>query len=97
MWRRHTAQNSLALGSFNAVVPADQLDAEANRWFDELPEKKSPTALAKKSFNADIGMILDIGNLAMYALKLYYQSEESAEGGNAFREKREPEFRKYAK
>jgi 2-ketocyclohexanecarboxyl-CoA hydrolase len=35
--------------------------------------------------------------MAMQGLKLYYETEESAEGGNAFREKRKPEFRKYVK
>ena len=30
--------------------------------------------------------------MAMQGLKLYYETEESAEGGNAFREKRKPEF-----
>jgi 2-ketocyclohexanecarboxyl-CoA hydrolase len=42
-------------------------------------------------------MIRGMGGLAMHALKLYYETAESAEGGNAFREKRKPEFRKYVK
>jgi 2-ketocyclohexanecarboxyl-CoA hydrolase len=29
------------------------------------------------------------------ALKLYYATEESKEGGRAFQERRKPEFRKY--
>lgn len=33
----------------------------------------------------------------MHALKMYYDTEESKEGGRAFREKRKPEFRKYAR
>ena len=33
----------------------------------------------------------------MHALKLYYDTDESREGGNALQEKRKPEFRKYAK
>ena len=37
------------------------------------------------------------GGLGMYALKLYYDTEESREGVNALKEKRKPEFRKYAK
>ena len=98
MCRRYTAQQALAMGMVNAVVPADQIDAEVKKWCDELLEK-SPTALAlaKKSFNVDTEMIRGMGSLAMHALKLYYQTEESAEGGNAFREKRKPEFRKYVK
>lgn len=96
--RRYTAQEALQMGLVNAVVPPDQLDAEVKKWCDEILEK-SPTAiaLAKKSFNVDTEMIRGMGNLAMHALKLYYQTEESAEGGNAFREKRKPEFRKHVK
>lgn len=96
--RRYTAQEALAMGLVNAVVPQDQLDAEVRKWCDEIVEK-SPTAiaLAKKSFNVDTEMIRGMGGLAMHALKLYYESPESAEGGNAFREKRKPEFRKHVK
>ena len=96
--RRYTAQEALAMGLVNAVVPADQLDAEVKKWCDEILEK-SPTALAlaKKSFNVDTEMIRGMGGLAMHALKMYYESAESAEGGNAFREKRKPNFRQFTK
>jgi len=82
----------------NCVVPADQLDAEVKKWCDEILEK-SPTALAlaKKSFNVDTEMIRGMGGLAMHALKMYYETAESAEGGNAFREKRKPNFRQFVK
>ncbi len=96
--RRYTAKQALEMGLVNAVVPLDQLDAEVRKWCDEIVEK-SPTAiaLAKKSFNVDTEMIRGMGGLAMQALKLYYESDESAEGGNAFREKRKPDFRKHVK
>lgn len=96
--RRYTAQEAREMGLVNAVVPHDQLDAEVRKWCDEIVEK-SPTAiaLAKKSFNIDTEMIRGIGAMAMHALKLYYESPESAEGGKAYREKRKPEFRKYVK
>jgi 2-ketocyclohexanecarboxyl-CoA hydrolase len=98
MWylcRRYTAEQALAMGLVNAVVPAAELDAEVRRWCEEILEK-SPTALAlaKKSFNVDSEMIRGLGGFAMQALRLYYQTEESAEGGRAFREKRKPDFRK---
>jgi 1,4-dihydroxy-2-naphthoyl-CoA synthase len=56
------------MGSVNAVVPQDQLDAEVKKWCDEIVEK-SPTAiaLAKKSFNVDTEMIRGMGGLAMHA------------------------------
>ena len=38
-----------------------------------------------------------IAGMGMYALKLYYDTEESREGVKAFQEKRKPDFRKHAK
>ncbi len=85
------------MGMVNAVVPHDQLDAEVKKWCDEILAM-SPTAitLAKRSFNADTEAIRGISSLSMQALKLYYDTEESKEGGRAFREKRKPDFRRYA-
>lgn len=86
------------MGLCNAVVPHDQLDAEIDRWCAEILDK-SPTALAiaKASFNAATESIRGIGSLGFQALNLYYQTEESREGVNAFLEKRKPEFRKKVK
>jgi 2-ketocyclohexanecarboxyl-CoA hydrolase len=96
--RRYSAQEALGMGLVNAVVPHDQLDAEVKKWCDEIL-LMSPTAiaLAKRSFNVDTEMIRGISSFAMQALKLYYDTDEAKEGGNAFREKRKPDFRKYAK
>jgi 2-ketocyclohexanecarboxyl-CoA hydrolase len=35
--------------------------------------------------------------MGMHALSLYYDTEESKEGARAFREKRPPDFRRYAR
>ena len=98
MCRRYTAEQALQLGLVNAVVPHDELDAEVERWCAELLAK-SPTALAiaKRSFNADTESIRGLSNLGLQALSLYYDTEESKEGGRAFKEKREPDFRKYSR
>lgn len=96
--KRYTAQQALDMGLINAVVPVDQLDLEIKIWCDSILQM-SPTAiaLAKRSFNMDTENIRGIGAFAMQALALYYETDESKEGGNAFREKRKPEFRKFVK
>jgi len=93
MCRRYPAKEALAMGLVNAVVPDDQLDAEVDKWCAELAER-SPTAIAlcKRSFNLDTDHIRGIGALGFEAVELFYNTEESKEGGNAFREKREPDF-----
>ena len=85
------------MGLCNAVVPHDQLDAEVDKWCQEIMAK-SPTALAiaKRSFNADTEHIRGIGSLGLQGLKLYYATDESKEGVNAFLEKRKPDFRKFS-
>ena len=86
------------MGRVNTVVPDDELDAEVERWCAEIMEK-SPGALAiaKRSFNMDSESIRGIAGMGMYALGMYYDTEESKEGGVAFAEKRKPDFRKFAK
>src|SRR5690606_12831150 len=71
--RRYSAQQALDMGLINAVVPPDQLDAEVERWCDEIMAL-SPTAIAiaKRSFNADSDSIRGIGAMGMQALSLYY-------------------------
>ena len=101
MWylcRRYSAAEALAMGLVNAVVPHEQLDAEVQRWCDEIAER-SPTAIAiaKRSFNMDTAHQSGIAGMGLYALKLYYDTEESREGVRAFNEKRAPEFRRHAK
>jgi 2-ketocyclohexanecarboxyl-CoA hydrolase len=96
--RRYSAAEALAMGLVNAVVPPDQLDAEVQKWCDEIMEK-SPTAIAiaKRSFNMDTAHQAGIAGMGMYALKLYYDTEESREGVRAFQEKRKPDFRRHAR
>ena len=97
--RRYTAAQAVEMGLANIAVPHDEiLDAEVDRWCEELLER-SPTALglAKRSFNADTESIRGISSLGMQALSLYYDTEESKEGGRAYREKRKPDFRKFSR
>ncbi|MCZ0733612.1 2-ketocyclohexanecarboxyl-CoA hydrolase [Phreatobacter sp. AB_2022a] len=96
--RRYSAAEALAMGLVNTVVPNDRLDEEVDRWCAEILERSpSAIAIAKRSFNADTEHQRGIAGLGMYALSLYYDTDESKEGGAAFREKRKPDFRKFAK
>jgi 2-ketocyclohexanecarboxyl-CoA hydrolase len=92
--RRYSAREALDMGLVNAVVPAQRLDEEVDRWCAELKER-SPTALAiaKRSFSADTEQLRGLGSLGFEAVALYYDTEEAKEGGRAFREKRPPRFR----
>ena len=82
------------MGLVNAVVPHDKLDDEVTKWCAEIVER-SPTAIAiaKRSFNVDTEQMRAMGGLGFEAVALYYGTEESKEGGRAFREKRPPRFR----
>lgn len=93
---RYTAQEALAMGLVNKVVPLAELDAAVEDWTTKLGER-SPTALAflKRSFNADSDAIRGISNMALHAVKLYYATPESKEGVDAFNEKRKPDFHKF--
>ena len=96
--RQYTAQQALEMGLVNAVVPADELDAEVARWCAELLEK-SPTALKmlKYAFHAATDGVPGITNLGVGGLSMYYNTEESIEGVNAFMERRKPDFGKFRK
>ncbi|MDP1646719.1 MAG: 2-ketocyclohexanecarboxyl-CoA hydrolase [Rubrivivax sp.] len=101
MWyfcRRYSGAEAVAMGLANACVPHDQLDTVVQQWAEELCER-SPTALAiaKRSFNMDTAHQAGIAGMGMMALKLYYDTDESREGVAALKEKRKPQFRKFAK
>ena len=94
----YTAEQAREMGLVNKVVPAAELDAAVNAWTDTLA-MRSPTALAlaKCSFNSDSDSIRGISNFALQAVKLFYETEESKEGVNAFNQKRQPDFYSYVK
>lgn len=93
--RRYTAREALEMGLVNTVVPDEELDAEVDRWCAEILER-SPTAIAiaKQSFNADTESIRGISRISFQSVALYYDTAEAKEGGDAFREKRKPIFRR---
>lgn len=96
--RRYTAQEALQMGLVNAVVPPDKLDEEVEKWCRELLTK-SPTAIKmlKYAFHAETDGVVGVTNLGIGSLSMFYDTEESLEGRNAFMNKREPEFDKFRK
>jgi len=94
--RQYSAQDALAMGLVNKVVPLKDLRAEVEKWCAELLDK-SPTALAlaKQSFNIDSEPRAGVAQFASTALGLYYQTDEAMEGRNAFVEKRPVDFKKF--
>jgi naphthoate synthase len=94
--RQYDADEALAMGLVNAVVPLDQLEQETVKWCREMLAL-SPFALRmlKASFNADEDGLAGIQQLAHDANLLFYMSEEAQEGRNAYLEKRKPDFSKF--
>ena len=96
MCRQYDAQEALAMGLVNTVVPLDQLEQVTVKWCCEMLAL-SPFALRmlKASFNADEDGLAGIQQLAHDANLLFYMSEEAQEGRNAYLEKRKPDFSKF--
>jgi naphthoate synthase len=94
--RQYDAQEALAMGLVNTVVPVDRLQEEAVTWAREILAN-SPTAIRflKAAFNADTDGLAGIQQLAGDATRLFYMTDEGSEGKNAFLEKRKPDFSKY--
>lgn len=94
--RQYTANEALEMGLVNQVVPVEQLEAEGVQWATEILQK-SPLAIRclKAAFNADCDGQAGLQELAGNATLLYYMTQESAEGKNAFLEKRDPDFRSF--
>jgi len=94
--RQYSAQEALAMGLVNHVVPYAQLETEGIAWASEIMEK-SPLAIRclKAAFNADVDGQQGLQELAGNATLLYYLSEEGEEGRQAYVEKRKPNFKQY--
>lgn len=94
--RQYSAEEALEMGLVNAVVPLADLERETVAWCREMLAL-SPFALrlVKASFNAHEDGYAGIQQLAHDANLLFYGNEEAAEGREAFKEKRAPEFDKF--
>jgi naphthoate synthase len=94
--RQYDAEEALGMGLVNAVVPLDRLEAETVAWCREMLAM-SPFALRllKASFHAAEDGLAGIQQLAHDANLLFYATEEAAEGREAFKAKRQPDFSKF--
>ena len=94
--RQYDAQQALAMGLVNAVVPLARLEEETVAWCREMLAN-SPLALRclKAALNADCDGQAGLQELAGNATLLFYMSEEGQEGRNAWLEKRKPDFSRF--
>jgi naphthoate synthase len=94
--RQYDAEQALAMGLVNAVVPLDRLEEETVAWCREMLAL-SPFALrlVKASFNADEDGLAGLQQLAHDTNLLFYASDEAREGREAYKEKRRPDFSQF--
>ncbi len=96
--RQYGADEALAMGLINTVVPLAALEEETVVWCREMLEM-SPLALrmVKASMNAADDGLAGIQQLAGDATLLYYMTEEAQEGKRAYLERRSPDFDQFPK
>lgn len=96
--RKYSAQEALAMGLVNCVVPYEKLEETTIEWCFEMLQH-SPLALRclKSAMNADCDGQSGLQELAGNATLLYYMSEEAQEGHKAYLEKRRPDFTRFPK
>jgi len=94
--RQYDANQALAMGLVNAVVPLDRLEEETVSWCREMLAM-SPLALRclKAALNADCDGQMGLQELAGNATLLYYMSAEAQEGRNAYLERRKPDYSRF--
>ncbi|HYC69863.1 MAG TPA: 1,4-dihydroxy-2-naphthoyl-CoA synthase [Opitutaceae bacterium] len=94
--RQYNAQEALAMGLVNRVVPVERLEEEGIAWANEILQR-SPLAIRclKAAFNAELDGQAGIQELAGNATMLYYMTEEAKEFMTAQKEKRKPRAEKF--
>jgi naphthoate synthase len=93
---QYDAQEALAMGLVNKVVPLAELEATAVAWGRRILTH-SPLAIRclKAAFNAELDGQAGIQELAGHATQLFYMTEEAQEGRDAYNEKRPPDFSRF--
>ena len=91
---QYTAQEALAMGLVNRVVPVAQLDAEVEKWCLEILDM-SPSILKmlKASFSHDIEYMRGTqGRFQRLIAPQWFDSDEIKEAQKSWFEKRKPRF-----
>jgi len=92
--RRYDAQEALQMGLVNTVVPVDQVDAEVDKWADEILGKVPQCIeILKATFDSEIDEMN--GSMRRFVSLMYPQfplGPEVREAQSAFFEKRQPNF-----
>jgi naphthoate synthase len=93
---QYDAQEALAMGLVNKVVPLAELEATAVAWGRRILTH-SPFAIRalKAAFNAELDGQAGIQELAGHATQLFYMTAEAQEGRDAYNEKRPPDFSRF--
>jgi naphthoate synthase len=94
----YDAEEALAMGLVNTVVPLADLERTTVAWCRKML-RHSPLALRmlKASLNAADDGLAGIQQLAGDATLLFYLTEEAQEGRDAYKDKRVPDFGKFPK
>jgi len=95
--RRYNAQEALKMGLVNSVVPLDGIDAEVDKWGEEILSK-SPDCLEilKATFESEIDEMA--GSIRRFVALMnpdFPLGKEVVEAQTAFWEKRQPNFWKF--
>lgn len=96
MCKQYSAQEAYEMGMVNKVVAPEELESECIKWAEQMMEH-SPLALRmiKAGLNAELDGQAGIQQLAGDCTMLYYLLDEAHEGGQAFLEKRKPDWSKF--
>lgn len=94
--QQYSAQEALALGMVNKVVPADKLDEAVQAWCDMLLDR-SPSYLELSKIGANVWFDMIAPSLEMTRQAMIHMAgnAEQTEGASAFMQKRKPDFRQF--
>jgi len=95
--RQYSAQEALEMGLVNKVVPDEELDAEVDRWCEQIL-RRSPQGLrlAKIAMNAATDQLYSSTQHGLELVALnHVHGPEPAEGIASFQEKRPADWRRF--